>query len=330
MIESLFSQLSQQFVAIFDSVIMPGVRIYWLYMLSAFVIAYLVLAWQRRKKDRSETGKTIIQEIFDRDIWFHRSAINDYVCYALNMFLAPAFRLASLGGGALAGTIAFEGLVIVNDGQVMYVEINAAWLAIYTLFSLAALDFGYYIGHYISHRVRLFWELHKVHHSAQVLTPVTLFRLHPLDLMLVNFCRGLGIGVSVSVGQFMFSESIGVLTILGVNVGTFLFSIVGANLRHSHIWLAYPRWLSYIFISPAMHQIHHSSLVQHHDRNFGSIFALWDWMFGTLYIPEKHETLQFGLYKNEDRDYGTVASLYVVPLVKIGKWSARLFSAQQR
>ena len=34
------------------------------------------------------------------------------------------------------------------------------------------------------HRVPALWEFHKVHHSAEVLTPLTEWRQHPLELML--------------------------------------------------------------------------------------------------------------------------------------------------
>jgi hypothetical protein len=38
---------------------------------------------------------------------------------------------------------------------------------------------------------------------------------------------------------------------------------------------------------PAHHHVHHSANPKHFNKNFGSCLALWDWMFGTLYVPEK-------------------------------------------
>jgi len=60
----------------------------------------------------------------------------------------------------------------------------------------------------------------------------------------------------------------------------FLFNALGANLRHSHIWLSFgslERW----FISPAQHQIHHSSAEADRDINFGTCLAIWDRLFGS-------------------------------------------------
>jgi sterol desaturase/sphingolipid hydroxylase (fatty acid hydroxylase superfamily) len=49
-------------------------------------------------------------------------------------------------------------------------------------------------------------------------------------------------------------------------------------------------------MSPAHHQIHHSRNPAHFNKNLGSCLALWDWMFGTLYIPSaKREVLEFGV-----------------------------------
>jgi hypothetical protein len=49
-------------------------------------------------------------------------------------------------------------------------------------------------------------------------------------------------------------------------------------------------------MSPAHHQIHHSSDPIHFNKNLGSCLAVWDWLFGTLYVPGKaREKLSFGV-----------------------------------
>jgi sterol desaturase/sphingolipid hydroxylase (fatty acid hydroxylase superfamily) len=68
-----------------------------------------------------------------------------------------------------------------------------------------------------------------------------------------------------------------------------------AALQHSHVWLSYGPILEHLLISPAQHQIHHSRLDAHHGRNFGTTLALWDWLFGTLYVIRGREDLSFGL-----------------------------------
>jgi sterol desaturase/sphingolipid hydroxylase (fatty acid hydroxylase superfamily) len=80
-----------------------------------------------------------------------------------------------------------------------------------------------------------------------------------------------------------------------VNAGYFLFNAMGANLRHSHIWLSYGPVLEHVLISPAQHHVHHSMNPKHYNKNYGEVFAIWDLMFGTLYVLRAHEDLVFGL-----------------------------------
>ena len=55
----------------------------------------------------------------------------------------------------------------------------------------------------------------------------------------------------------------------------------------------------------------------------GFVFALWDWMSDTLYIPEKDEKLSFGLDREEHHDYNSVWRLYVLPFRKLATSMAR-------
>jgi len=102
-------------------------------------------------------------------------------------------------------------------------------------------------------------------------------------------------GVAQGIIFFFLVDQISPIAIGGVNAVYVVFNILGANLRHSHIWLDYGPIVDRLLISPAQHQIHHSRAPEHRDRNLGEIFAVWDWMFGTLYVPRQREQLEFGL-----------------------------------
>ena len=60
------------------------------------------------------------------------------------------------------------------------------------------------------------------------------------------------------------------------------------------IALAWPPALGRIFGGPAHHQIHHSAEEHHWDKNYGAIFALWDWLFGTAYWPASGRDEELG------------------------------------
>ncbi len=60
--------------------------------------------------------------------------------------------------------------------------------------------------------------------------------------------------------------------------------------------------------------MHHSANPKHFNKNFGSCLALWDWMFGTLYVPAKErEPLTFGFADHPDAH--TVKGELVDPFV---------------
>lgn len=147
------------------------------------------------------------------------------------------------------------------------------------------------------HRVRPMWALHKVHHAPPVLTPVTAIRMHPLEHLFY--------APVIPLAQFLyivpFVYLFGMPSIVGFIMSYSFEMLVLHPLHHSHVWVGFGR-LSYLFTSPAMHQIHHSKDPKHFDKNLASWFSGWDWLFGTLFVPtaKDREELQLGLRDQED------------------------------
>ena len=109
----------------------------------------------------------------------------------------------------------------------------------------------------------------------------------------------------------------------GVSVIQFVFFSFAFPLRHSHIWLSYGPVLSWIFISPAQHQIHHGTDPKHWDENFGFILIVWDAVFGALFVPKARETLRLGVPNADPRDFSSVPRLYFLPFAKAARWLQR-------
>ena len=160
---------------------------------------------------------------------------------------------------------------------------------------LIVADFNGYWVHRISHQWQRIWPFHAVHHTAEQLNPVTVARKHPVYTLIAGFTRGILIGVTQGLLLGLVIGKIEFSTILGVNLFYYVFNVAGANLRHTHIWLSYGRLIEHILISPAQHQVHHSIEPKHFNKNYGEVLAIWDWMFGSLYIPSGQEELVFGL-----------------------------------
>ena len=190
------------------------------------------------------------------------------------------------------------------------------FLLTFALGSILVFDFGFYLQHYLMHKISFLWEFHKVHHSAEVMTPLTFFRVHPVDWLSMSLVYGLLVGGFQGTYKYFIPYEASLVKIMGFNIITFAFYFMGIHLRHSHIWISYGQILSRIFISPAQHQIHHSLAPRHFDKNLGAIFSLWDWLFGTLYVPKKKEDIQFGLSRGEHKEFSSLWSLYFLPFQK--------------
>ena len=177
----------------------------------------------------------------------------------------------------------------------------------------------YYI-HYLFHKVPALWEFHKVHHSAEVMTPITAYRMHPLELFTNMNATAIGTALLVGVLGYLTGSTDGThpeLRIYGINAVQFAFYVVGFNLRHSHVPLGYGPLISQVFVSPWMHQVHHSRETQHFDKNMGFIFSFWDRMFGTLYVPKNGEQFELGLSDGEHVRFHSVPALYFRPIANL-------------
>lgn len=268
----------------------PARRVYWLSLLSSASIALLVIWWQ----DKKWRPLAWLKACLNRHFWFQKTHLIDVGLLLTNVFLR-LLLLAPLVSAHLLLTIAvargWQNLL----GSAPTIAINGLLIAtLYTLAFFIAEDGSRFLLHRTMHKVPLLWKIHKVHHSATALTPLTLFRVHPLE-MLLYFARSVFVFGLIS-GSFvyLFGRHLSGFDILGVDALGMLFNLLGANLRHSPIWLSFgiiERW----FISPAQHQIHHSSAPEHLNRNFGTCLAIWDRMNNSWLSARNQRVTSVGL-----------------------------------
>src|SRR5207253_9759360 len=94
-------------------------------------------------------------------------------------------------------------------------------IAVRVLFTVAfffAYDFGRFVMHCLLHDVPVLWEFHKVHHSAEVLTPITTFRAHPVELLLIAWGPVITTGIATVAFNVIAPGTISVYTFLGWHV----------------------------------------------------------------------------------------------------------------
>lgn len=146
--------------------------------------------------------------------------------------------------------------------------------------------FGGWLVHIIEHKLKFLWRFHVVHHADTNVDVSTGLRHHPVESVIRGLFIFMGIIVS---GAPMYAVMI-YQTLL----------VFFTAFEHANISL--PKRLdavmSYVFISPNMHKVHHHWKQPYTDSNYGAIFSVWDRLFGT-YKQLQPQQLRYGI----DKDY---------------------------
>ncbi len=289
----------------------PDKRIFIPYLIVTIIWALIVFFLTKRKG-------SFLKYIFNKKVWLGKSAQIDYLFFFFNAFIKIFLIIPYLSYGLELAFWVHEKLLTFFgycDNPLSY----SLSVVLYTISLTIFIDFAVYLLHYAMHKSPILWEFHKVHHSARVMNPFTQYRLHPIELLLNNFVSMFISGCVTGIFIYWRGGAIDLWLILGVNIFSFFFYVFGANLRHSHILLKYPRFLEFIFLSPVQHQVHHSLSPAHWNKNMGSRLAIWDWMFGTLYLSKNISHLSFGLGASLDKKYTTFRANLFLPFQNVGK-----------
>jgi len=141
--------------------------------------------------------------------------------------------------------------------------------------SFVAIDLLLYGLHKACHRFDCLWMIHKVHHNDPCLNVSTAFRIHFLEIVIINFVKAIAVVVLGIEGL-----------LLVVNEAIIIFFTM---LHHANISFRGERFLGWVIITPYLHRVHHSVRRDQHDRNYGAVLSIWDRLFGTLAVlkPEQ-------------------------------------------
>lgn len=297
----------------------------------AFVIAYFVVKHRLEKNNRPQTFVGMLKILFPARIFLHKSALNDYAILMINGAILTMLTLGSWWSIGLINNFMGQAMASIDVTDIA-LENNMFSAVIYTLYLVLIWDFSATFAHYLKHKVPFIWEFHKLHHSAEVMTPITALRRHPVDALFGDFITILFLGIGFGIWNNFIDPNGSFIAFFGGLAGIYLWRLLGYNLRHTHIWISYGPFWERIFISPAQHQIHHSKDAKHYDKNFGHIFSCWDYLFGTLHFAYNEKRVTFGIEDEEMEDFKTLHDLYLKPFVKIWKKSANLvkFNPQRK
>jgi len=203
--------------------------------------------------------------------------------------------------GLIAGTILTATLSIAkgkNFGLLATLPLSP-WIKIFL--GVVFLDFLLYIWHLVNHVVPFFWRFHQVHHSDLDLDVTTASRFHFGEIAMAMLIRSqliLILGPEILV--FIIFDTLVVLT---------------SQFHHSKIRL--PIWLEKIywvfFVPPKMHLIHHSTIPEELNSNYGTIFSFWDRLFGTLTVTPRLEKVEIGLNVYRSKEDVSFSKILVMP-----------------
>ncbi|MEM6985166.1 MAG: sterol desaturase family protein [Pseudomonadota bacterium] len=289
----------------------PEKRVFIGYLASAWVIGILWLCFSARR-----SVGAALRHTFDKNTWLGRSARADYALLVINRVVMSFITPALIGQLAIA-TFWFHFLHNHFSPGAGHDVPRVVILSAFTITLFMFDDASRYWVHRWMHRSPWLWPFHRVHHSAETLTPLTIFRTHPVEGVIYVLRSAVVQGCSIGIFVFVFGDKVDLISILGINVVIFAFNALGANLRHSNVPLHYPAWLEKWLISPAQHHIHHSVERRHHDRNFGVVLAIWDRMGNTLHPSEPDLHLRFGAKLDQSSSEHTLLRLYFQPFVSV-------------
>ena len=300
-----------------DLFLRPGSSISLGSLACAFVIAAGYVIVKRRQAGKGVSPRLILRALLPRRFVASASGRADIGFFLFNTFAAGVLFGWAILSTHWVSTFTHDGLAhLFGQARPAPVPGWAASTAM-TVVLFLAYELGYWVDHYLKHRIPALWEFHRVHHTAEHLSPLTNFRVHPVDSVLFLNSLALFIGAAHGVMTWLLGAPTQAVLLSGTNVLTLAFLFLLVHLQHSHIWIATRGLMGCLIQSPAHHQLHHSTNPAHFNRNFGGSLSVFDWLFGTLLIPAAEpERLTFGVDAEGERPH-SMEGVVITPFVRL-------------
>jgi sterol desaturase/sphingolipid hydroxylase (fatty acid hydroxylase superfamily) len=205
---------------------------------------------------------------------FRRGWSTDVATGLMNTALLYGALMIALGGINAAAAAAAPNIR-------HWIEARPMWAQ--AMLALVIGDLGVYASHRLAHTIPWLWRFHAVHHSAEEMDWLVGFNFHPVDLAILRMA------------------SLGPLIALHVTPAAIAIFVTVSGwqgwLVHANVQIPYGP-LRWFVVSPEFHHWHHSAEREAYDKNFASLVASWDVLFGTLHLPRGRQPQHYGI---EDR-----------------------------
>ena len=192
------------------------------------------------------------------------------------------FALYTIAQSYILGIVIFSFIIVRLDaiGGFSRFHLIGRWpLWLQVTFFVVTHDFYIYWMHRWQHRNRYMWRLHEAHHSPASVDWLSGSRSHCLEILInqtVEFAPIVLLGASPEV-----------LPLKGA-ISAVWGMYIHANLN------VHTGQLQRIINGPEMHRWHHA-MGKGMGSNFSTKLAIWDWMFGTAYLPADRRATGYGV-----------------------------------
>lgn len=196
---------------------------------------------------------------YDPQRFFRRGFFTDFVMYTL-------FHSWWLGF-LIAAVIRW----VDNSSGLSRLQLVSSWpLWVQCLFFFVVHDFYIYWFHRWQHNNRFLWRVHEAHHSVKDVDWVAGSRSHAVEILInqtIEFAPIALLGAAPEVAIFKGT--------IDAVWGMWIHANVGVK----------SGWVQYVINGPEMHRWHHG--LGNPKLNYATKLAIWDWIFGTAYNPDK-------------------------------------------
>ena len=276
-IKIIQDSFSGYFYYLLDEITHPGWTnyFYWLLGLSFLVfLLEIIIPWRKK------------QPIIRKGFWLDTF----YIFFNFFLFSLIVYNALSNVGVELFND--FLSLFGINNIVAIQVNSLPVWSQLLIMFIIA--DFVQWNVHRMLHRVPWMWNFHKIHHSVKQMGFAAQFRFHFLETIVYKTIQYIPLAmIGFGIEQFFVIH---------------MFAVFIGHLNHANVDWNYGK-LGYVLNNPRMHIWHHSKELppQHkYGMNYGLSLSIWDYLFGTAYVPHSGKDLEIGFEGDENfpNDFG--------------------------
>ncbi|MCF8259962.1 MAG: sterol desaturase family protein [Melioribacteraceae bacterium] len=203
---------------------------------------------------------------------------------------------------ALLGIVIFSFIINYIDSTtgLSRFQIVTDWpVWVQLLFFTITHDLYIYLFHKWQHKNKFLWRLHEAHHSPKEVDWISGARSHAGEILINQTIEFLPIVLLGAPAEVVIFKSV--------------ISGVWGMWIHANVDVHSGKLQKYIN-GPEMHRWHHST-GKGRNRNFATKFAVWDWIFGTAYLPNEKPD-DYGLKTEFPANYFTQLAFAFRPFKK--------------